>query len=96
LEKDFFNPNDIDIFTEEEAIYNASILMKKGEEELLDQVDQNILEELAVKAKITIELLSEHLLLSIEESLDQVDDEEETQTCSPEKKNNKKSIILLN
>jgi hypothetical protein len=62
---DFLNPDRIDIFTEEEASYNASFLRKKGQEALGDtQYDEIILEELYQKSKRTIEVLSEILMLS--------------------------------
>ena len=63
LEKEFMDPVELDIFTEEEASYNAMLLRKKDEhnEEPYDEV---ILSELFKKSKKTIESLSEYLLLS--------------------------------
>ena len=69
LEKVFCDPIKLDLFTEEEAKYNATLLKKRcergGEGDVIGKGDQSILEELYKKARRTVEVLSEHLLLSI-------------------------------
>ena len=63
LEHELFNPEHIDIFTEEEACYNASFLRKKGQ--FGDtQYDEIILDELYQKSKRTVQVLSDIMMLS--------------------------------
>ena len=68
LDKEFCNPDKIDIFTEDEAGYNASLLRQKGinnAQAAQDEAhDDELLEALYHKATRTVELLSEHVLLS--------------------------------
>ena len=64
LEKEFQNPDGIDVFTEEEAGYNASLLRQKGIHASEEEAHHDLLDALYHKAKRTVELLSEHLLLS--------------------------------
>ena len=63
FEEKFCNPESVDIFTEDEAGYNFSMIRKRDtfNEETFDE---HVLEELFYKAKRTVEVLSPHLLLS--------------------------------
>lgn len=67
LESKFFNPKKVDIFTEEESVYNDSLLRKKSHNEFKlkdDQYEEFILDELHQKAKRTVLVLSDHLQLN--------------------------------
>lgn len=68
LETEFCNPDKLDIFTEDEAGYNASLLRQKGINNVQaaqdEAHDDELLEALYHKATRTVELLSEHVLLS--------------------------------
>ena len=71
LEQHFCNPNGLDVFTEAEAGYNASLLRQKGAAVGADlQADTDaahdleLLQALYRKATRTVELLSEHVLLT--------------------------------
>jgi len=63
LEAKFCNPVNLDIFTEDESSYNYSLLRKR-DQHADEPYDVLILEELFNKSKRTVEVLSEHLLLS--------------------------------
>ena len=76
MERQFFNPRSLDIYTEDEAKFHASTLRKRVSEraDLLAQndadygnleeaVDASYLSEVHGKAKTTVEVLSEHLEL---------------------------------
>ena len=71
LEQHFCNPKGLDIFTEAEAGYNASLLRQKGAAGGADLQaatdaahDLELLQALYRKATRTVELLSEHVLLT--------------------------------
>jgi hypothetical protein len=100
LEQHFCNPNGLDVFTEAEAGYNASLLRQKGAAAGADLQaatdaahDLELLQALYRKATRTVELLSEHVLLTKacgcavdgHESHDE-DHEEEEDHGSPEAK----------
>ena len=76
LEKQFFNPKGLDIYTEDEAKFHSSTLRKRVSEradllekndkeygQLEEAVDAGYLQEVHTKAKKTVEVLSEHLEL---------------------------------
>lgn len=76
LEKQFFNPKGLDIYTEDEAKFHASTLRKRVSEradllekndkeygQLEEAVDVEYLQGVHTKAKTTVEVLSEHLEL---------------------------------
>jgi hypothetical protein len=93
LENRFCNPDNADIFTEDESSYNYSLLRKRSQH-ADEPYDQEILEELFNKSKRTVEVLSEHLLLSrngqIEDIVDQLQLEKEHPACGPNT-----SIVLM-
>ena len=68
LEEIYLNPREIDIFTEEEATYNAHILRHRFETGNLNEdpknADGHYLYEIDQKARRTIQVLSNFLLLS--------------------------------
>jgi len=68
LEEIYLNPREIDVFTEEEATYNAHILRHRFETGNLNEdpknADGHYLYEIDQKARRTIQVLSNFLLLS--------------------------------
>lgn len=73
VEKKYFNPFHLDIFSEEETNYNASLLRKKREAKDDQAYDQMQLEDLNKKARHTIQVLSDFLLLSVASEDDVID-----------------------
>lgn len=63
LDKQFLDVDNEDIFTENEANYNA-MLLKKRDEHKQEPYSQEILMGLFLKSKRSVEVLSEYLLLS--------------------------------
>lgn len=78
LEREFLDPEVIDIFTEDEASYNAMILKKQDAKDEKGY-SQDILEELYFKSKKTVIVLCDYLLLSknkaLQEILDMLEEE---------------------
>ena len=105
LERTFFNPEKIDIFTEKEAEYNQSLLRNKyklASAVVEDQYEELIIDELFAKSKRTIQVLSNHLMLNKAVIDDIIDPKNPSQ--SPKKTSTKSrassqspgsSIILL-
>ena len=63
LESAFLDANKLGIFTEEQASYNASLLRKQGN--IKDEpMDSSRLDDLFVKSKRTVEVLSDYLMLN--------------------------------
>ena len=112
IERRFLNPQKVDIFTEEEAGYNASLLRRNtqqqrrrrdqldvdGESDMLDPHDAVLLDGLYGKAKRTIQLLSDHLFISrfAHEDLFGQASINEPGGASGQPMSPKMSIILLN
>jgi len=67
IEAKFLDFESLNIFREDEAVYNFTILRKRDEldcEHNAEVYDEVVLEELFTKSKRTVEVLSEILLLS--------------------------------
>lgn len=101
VEKKYFNPFHLDIFSEEETNYNASLLRKKREAKDDQAYDQMQLEDLNKKARHTIQVLSDFLLLSVASEDDvidqlQIEKEQTSNPLQPICKGQRTSIILLN
>lgn len=93
LELHFCNPAKLQIFTEDESTYNFSLLRKRDQHSS-EPYDEEILGELFSKAKRTVEVLSEHLLLTAgtedHDAIDQVQADKENPAAGPAN-----SIILM-
>ena len=98
LERDFCNPENADIFTEEEAGYNASLLRKggsRGQAGSKETYDADLLVLLYKKARRTVEVLSDHLLLSTASVEEDIADQLEKQNPSSPKSAEKRTSIIL-
>lgn len=101
LEKEFLDPEVIDIFSENEASYNAMLLKKQDNMNDLEY-SQDTLGELFFKSKKTVIVLCDYLLLSKSKALQEIVDmlEEERikqldgQTISTKEKLRQGKILL--
>lgn len=88
------NPHKVDIFTEQEAKYNLTLLKKQASSSMKHEFDEHSLQDTYERACRTIEILSEHLLLSKKKQQDIFGQLERQNTQGSSA--HKHSIILLN
>lgn len=68
LIRQFINPSDLDIFKEEEVGYMSSLLIRMAQTQIiLTDEEKKLVEAQYNKAKLTIEVLSEHLRMTLDE-----------------------------
>ena len=101
LETHFCDADNLDIFTEEEANYNASLLRKRASRQsgAQEPFKADVLEEVYQKARRTVEVLSERLLLSTgtEDVVDQLRlGEQQSSATSPLNAATASLILLKN
>ena len=100
LETHFCDAGNLDIFTEAEANYNASLLRKRAARQsgVQEPFKADVLEEVYQKARRTVEVLSERLLLSTggtEDMVDQLQLEKQQSSATSPLNATTASLILL-